>query len=156
MISVSHQRIRYIIGDMLSSVVAWTAFNVTRYYVGERAIYEFSSLKSYLTSDMVILGEFLFPLLMLFVYAISGFYNEVFRKSHVQNLITTFFSSVTNTIIIFFIALINDVILEQRGTNYELLLLLLSILFMLTFIVRFLITKHSNDKFANGEWKYNA
>ena len=156
MISVSRQRIRYIIGDMLSSVVAWTAFNVTRYYVGEKAIYEFSSLKSYLTSDMVILGEFLFPLLMLLVYAISGFYNDVFRKSHVQNLITTFFSSVTNTIIIFFIALINDVILEQRGTNYELLLLLLSILFMLTFIVRFLITKHSNDKFANGEWKYNA
>lgn len=156
MISVSQQRIRYVIGDMLSSVFAWTAFNVARYYEGGRAIYEFSSLKSYLTSDMVILGECLFPLLMLLVYAISGFYNDVFRKSHVQNLITTFFSSLANTIIIFFIALINDVILEQRGTNYELLLILLSILFVSTFVVRFFITKHSNDMFARGQWKYNA
>ena len=156
MISVTQQRIRYIIGDLLSSVVAWSAFNVARYYVGGRAIYEFSSLKSYLTSDMVILGELLFPLLMLLVYTISGFYNEVFRKSHVQNLITTFFSSLTNTLIIFFIALINDVILDQRGTNYELLLILLSVLFVSTFVVRFFITKHSNDKFATGEWKYNA
>lgn len=156
MISVTQQRIRYIIGDLLSSVVAWSAFNVARYYVGGRAIYEFNSLGAYLTSDMVVLGECLFPLLMLFVYALSGFYNDVFRKSHVQNLITTFFSSVTNTIAIFFIALINDVILEQRGTNYELLLILLSILFVFTYLVRFFITKHSNEKFATGEWKYNA
>ncbi len=156
MISVTRQRIRYLIGDLFSSIVAWTTFNVARYYVGGRAIYEFKSLEAYLTSDMVILGECLFPLLMLIVYTLSGFYNDVFRKSHVQNLITTFFSSLTNTIAIFFIALINDVILEQRGTNYELLLILLSILFVFTFLVRFLITNHSNEKFATGKWKYNA
>lgn len=156
MISATQQRFRYVIGDLLSSVVAWSVFNVARYYVGGRAIYEFKSLGAYLTSDMVVLGQCLFPLLMLLVYALSGFYNDVFRKSHVQNFIVTFFSSVTNTIAIFFIALINDVILDQRGTNYELLLILLSILFVFTFSVRFYITKRSNEKFATGEWKYNA
>ena len=156
MISTAQQRTRYIIGDFVASVVAWTVFNVARYYLGGRALYEFSSLSSFMTSEMVLLGEVLFPVLMLVIYAISGFYNEVFRKSHVQNFITTFFSSLSNAIIIFFIALINDVILEQRGTNYELLVILLSLLFGVTFLVRFLITKHSNDKFARGEWKYNA
>lgn len=156
MISISQQRMRYILGDLLSSVVAWTSFNVARYYVGGRALYEFASLSSFMTSKMVLLGEIVFPLLMLAVYWLSGFYNEVFRKSHVQDFITTFFSSLTNTIIIFFIALINDVILDHRGTNYELLLILLSILFVFTFVVRFWITKTSNSKFETGEWKYNA
>ena len=156
MISTAQQRTRYIIGDILSSVVAWSVFNVARYYVGVTAMQGFGSLKSFLTSDMVLLGDIFFPLMMVLVYVLSGFYNEVFRKSHVQNLITTFFSSVTNTIVIFFIALINDVILDHRGTNYELLLILLSVLFVITFLVRFFITKHSNERFASGEWKYNA
>ena len=141
---------------MVSSIVGWTTFNVVRYYVGGRALYEFSSLEAFMTSEIVLLGEVVFPLLMLAVYWMSGFYNEVFRKSHVQNFITTFFSSVTNTLVIFFIALINDVILDQRGTNYELLLILLTVLFVFTFFVRFLITRVSNRKFELGEWKYNA
>lgn len=156
MISETRQRFKYICGDYISAVVAWTAFNVARYYEGGRAVYEFPNLTTFLFSDMVILGEILFPLMMLIVYGISGFYNEVFRKSYVQNLMTTFFSSLANTILIFFIALINDVILDKRGTNYELLIILLSILFLTTFIVRFLITKQSNNKFISGKWLYNA
>jgi len=155
-ISKSKQRTRYIIGDMMSSIVAWTIFNIVRYYVGGRALYEFSSLEAFITSKMVLLGEVVFPLLMLAVHWISGFYNDVFRKSHIQNFITTFFSSVTNTLVIFFIALINDVILDQRGTNYELLLILLTILFVFTFFIRFIITRVSNKRFESGEWKYNA
>jgi exopolysaccharide biosynthesis polyprenyl glycosylphosphotransferase len=136
--------------------VGWTSFNVARYYLGGRALYEFSSLGAFMTSKMVLLGEVAFPLLMIAVYWLSGFYNEVFRKSHVQDFITTFFSSLANTIIIFFVALINDVILENRGTNYELLLILLSTLFIFTYLVRFTITKNSNHKFETGEWNYNA
>ena len=152
----TRQRIAYIAGDVLSSIAAWTLFNVVRYYVGERAIYEFSTLRSFMTSQMVLIGEVVFPLMMLAVHAVSGFYNEVLRKSHVQNLITTFFTSLVNTLIIFFIALINDVVLEQRGTNYEILFILLTILFVATFLSRFFITKRINDKLASGEWKYNA
>ena len=156
MISTKKQRIKYIFGDIMSSIVAWSAFNVARYYLGGRALYEFSSLTSFMSSKMVLLGDIVFPLLMLAVYWLSGFYNDVFRKSHVQNFITTFFSSLSNTILIFFIALINDVIIDQRGTNYELLLILLSLLFIFTFSVRYYITSASNKKIENGIWKYNA
>lgn len=156
MISEAQQRIRYICGDYLSALVAWTLFNVARFYEGGRAMYEFPNIVRFLTSDMVVLGEVLFPILMLIVYAVSGFYNEIFRKSQVQNLMTTFFSSLANTIIIFFIAMINDVILDQRGTNYELLLILFSILFVITFSVRFVITMRSNDNFYSGKWLYNV
>lgn len=156
MISTAQQRAKYVVGDFVSSVVGWTIFNVVRYYIGEKAAYEFSSLESYLTSSMVLLGEVLFPLMLLVVFAISGFYNEVFRKSHVHNFITTLYSSATNTILIFFVALINDVIIEQRGLNYELLLILFSVLFVCTFMVRYIITNASNRKFITGEWHYNA
>lgn len=156
MISVARQRAKYIIGDIMSAIVAWSAFNVVRFYFGGRAYYEFANLNAFLFSDMVLIGDIVFPIMMLLVYTLSGFYNEVFRKSHVQNLITTFFSSLTNTIAIFFIAMINDVILEHRGINYELIIILFSILFGATFVVRFYITKYSNEKFEKGDWKYNA
>lgn len=156
MISAARQRIRFVIGDLLSSVVAWTAFNYARFYNGGRALYEFPDIKAFFTSENVVVGEIVFPLLMLGVYALSGFYNDVFRKSQVQNLVTTFFSSLANTLIIFFIAMINDVILERRGTNYEMVLQLLGLQFFLVYIVRFLITKHSNDKIYSGEWAYNV
>ena len=156
MISKTRQRAKYIIGDILSSVVAWTAFNVVRFFVGGRALYEFPSLEAFMTSKIVLLGEVVFPLLMIVVYAISGFYNEVFRKSHVQTFINTFFSSIFNTLLIFFIALINDVILDSRGTNYELLLILLSILSVITFVVRYYLTEQVNKKFSTGKWQYNA
>ncbi len=156
MVSAVQQRVRYIVGDLLSSVLAWTAFNYIRFYNGGRALYDFPSLESYLTSEVVLIGEVAFPVMMLGVYALSGFYNEVFRKSHVQNLVTTFISSLANTLLIFFIALINDVILEQRGTNYELVLLLLVLQFSFVFLSRFLITKYSNGKIYSGEWAYNV
>lgn len=156
MISVFSQRIRYIIGDLVSSFVGWSLFNVVRFYLGGKAAYEFSSLEAYLTSSNVLFGEVLFPIMMIMIFAISGFYNEVFRKSHVQNFVTTFFSSLINAILIFFIALINDVVLDQRGLNYELLTILFSLLFVCTFVVRFIITYHSNNKFITGEWNYNA
>ena len=73
MISKAQQRIKYIIGDVVSSVLAWTTFNVARYYVGGRALYEFSSLEAFMTSNMVLLGELVFPLLMLAIYWLSGF-----------------------------------------------------------------------------------
>lgn len=156
MISKRRQRAIYILGDILSSVIAWTIFNVVRFFVGGRALYEFSSLESFMTSQMVILGEVVFPLLMIVVYSVSGFYNEVLRKSHVQTFLNTLFSSIFNTILIFFIALINDVILDSRGTNYELLLILLSILFITTFVVRYYLTEQVNKKFSSGKWLYNA
>lgn len=156
MVSKAQQRAKYIIGDYLSSVMAWSVFNVARYFLGGRALYEFSTLKSFMSSEMVLVGEIVFPMLMVLIFAISGFYNEVLRKSHVQNFITTLFSSIANTIIIFFIALINDVILENRSTNYELLLILFSIMFFVTYLSRFIITKRANDNYSSGKWKFKA
>ena len=102
------QRIKYVVGDYVMSNLAWFTYNIVRYFMGNVAGY--GNLGTYLSSNMVVLGQIFFPLLMMVTYVFSGYYNNVCRKSRVQELLTTIASSGINTLMLFFLALINDVI----------------------------------------------
>lgn len=92
---------------------------------------------------------------MMFIYYLSGFYNQVFAKSRLQEFITTLLSSFINTILIFFIALINDVMVE-RLYNYEMIFMLWVFLFGIVYIVRYMITEMATRKIHNREWQFNT
>ena len=105
MISANRQRLKYIFGDYISSNIAWLIYNCIRYEVVNGLRSEgFKSLSSYLSSDNVVLGQVVFPLVMMMIYLISGYYNDIFRKSRVQEFLTTLYTTFINTLIIFFIA----------------------------------------------------
>ena len=57
------QRLRYVLGDFVSSNVAWFFFNLLRYHFG--FVKGHISLSSFLTSDNVVVGQIVFPLLMI-------------------------------------------------------------------------------------------
>ena len=115
------------LGDYLASNVAWFLFNIVRFHFP--GIVAGGSLKAYLLSLRVIEGQIIFPLLMMGVYYLSGYYNQPFFKSRIQEFVQTLGSVLVNTLLIFFIALINDV-LRIRIDNYELLLLLYGLQFV--------------------------
>ena len=76
------QRIKYVVGDYVMSNLAWFAYNIVRYQMG--AVAGYGNLGSYLTSNMVVLGQIFFPLMMMVTYIFSGYYNNVCRMSRVQ------------------------------------------------------------------------
>lgn len=78
----------------------------------------FNSFEMFVTSSYVALGMVLFPLMMMFVYFLSGYYNEVFRKSRLQEFFVTAASVLFNSLMIFFVALVNDMA-NDRAYNYE-------------------------------------
>ena len=153
MISETRQRLKYLIGDYLSSSIAWFAYNCLRFSMG--AVHGHTTLSSFLLSGNVVLGQALFPFIMMGVYMLSGYYNEVFRKSRLQELLVTAGNSLINSLILFFVALINDLMLE-RQTNYELLALLWIMLFGFVYITRATITNHTSRRIKRRKWTFNT
>lgn len=157
MISATRQRLKYIVGDYIASNIGWFVYNCMRYNYGNEIIREtFKTLQSYLGSTVVAAGQVIFPLMMMAVYGLSGYYNEVFRKSRVQELFTTIFSTLINTLIIFFVVLINDLMSDERVYNYELILMLWLLLFAVIYITRYILTRGVKRKISNGKWFFNT
>ena len=93
---------------------------------------------------------------MMLVYYLSGYYNNVFRKSRVQEIFVTFSSTFVNVIIIFLAALINDMNSNERGINYELILMLFFLLFVMVYGVRAVITGITSHRIKNRIWKFRT
>lgn len=145
------QRIKYVTGDFVMSSLAWFIYNIVRYQTGN--VVGWPYLISYLKSGMVLAGQLFFPLMMMVVYVFSGYYNNVCRKSRVQELLTTLASTGINTLIIFFLALINDVV-GVRGNDYEMILILWALLFCFVYASRAIITNIASRQIKSRQWTF--
>ncbi len=145
------QRIKYVVGDFLMSNLAWFTYYIVRYHMG--AVIGYGNIGTYLSSKMVLLGQLFFPLLMMVTYAFSGYYNNVCRKSRIQELLTTMASAGINTLLIFFLALINDVI-GVRGSDYEMILILWLMLFGFVYAARCTITNIASNLIKSRRWTF--
>lgn len=154
MISENTQRVKYVLGDLLSSSVAWFCYNCMRYSL-DPIHSGFMSLGTFLSSPIVLTGQLIFPLLMMAVYYLSGYYNDVFHKSRVQEFFTTLWSTGVITLLIFFLALINDAS-PRRRLNYEMIALLWGTLFFFVYLVRCLFTSYTSRMIKSRRWSFNT
>ena len=154
MINENIQRTKYVVGDFVSSNLAWFCYNCMRYafYPGHSG---FSSLESFLSSPIVLTGQLVFPLLMMAVYYLSGYYNDVFHKSRLQEVFTTFWSTGIVTLLIFFLALINDAT-PRRRVNYEMIGMLWGTLFVMVYAVRCVFTSYTSHMIKSRRWSFNT
>ncbi len=154
MSDTSRQRCIYILSDFVTGNLAWFLFNLIRYYT---LPYNYSSmsLSMYYAMPMVLLGQLIFPLLMIALFAVSGFYNEVFFKSRVENIVNTFGVSLLGSIIIFFVALFNDSI-DDRLKNYEMVAILWMLIGLLTLIPRLFITFSVSSRIKSRKISFNT
>lgn len=141
MTGTCRQRLRYVLSDFLSANVALCLFNMIRYYTLPYN-YGSMSLETYYKMPMVVAGQVLFPVMMVALYALSGFYNEVFFKSRASNLINTVGISLLGAVLIFFIALFNDSF-DDRLRSYEMVLILWGLLSVIALIPRSIINRYA-------------
>lgn len=153
-INENKQRIKYVLGDFLSSNVAWFCYNCIRYLL-DPIHSGFNSLGLFLSSPVVLSGQILFPLLMMAIYYLSGYYNDVFHKSRLQEFFTTLWSAGVITLLIFFLALINDTT-PRRRLNYEMIALLWGILFVVVYLVRCAFTSYTSRMIKSRRWSFNT
>lgn len=154
MIDIARQRLTYVLSDYIAINIGWLIFNIVRYY-SIPDTYISGDLYDLLTDTTIITGQILFPCMMTCLYWISGYYNRVFLKSRLDELLNTITVSFIGTIIIYFVALINDNI-QERMQNYELMAVLWTLLFALSYIVRLTITIRATRRIHNGEISFNT
>jgi exopolysaccharide biosynthesis polyprenyl glycosylphosphotransferase len=148
------QLLKYIASDLISAVAGWSVF-----YIYRRSFFKLYQAD---ISDQVMLelqyitGLFVVPFLWLFIYYISGYYNDVFRKSRLTEIWQTIINVFIGTLILYFAFDISSAgYISGSGTFYP-YLILFTIQFVITYLPRLIITTNTAHRIHRGEIGFNT
>ena len=145
---------KYVIADFLIATVVWLLLNLIRYH--EVAQYEgFQSIRGFLLFHQVLKGEILIPIFWLILYYFSGYYNQPFGKSRINELFNTFVTVTIGSVCVFFVVVLDD-LPESFQIYYTIFFSYFFMHFFFTYICRYLITNHALRKVKRKEWLSNA
>lgn len=122
-------KLRYLIGDTLTAMIAWTLFFYFRKSGLDRT--PMSDTSQFLSDSNFWIGLILVPIGWLILYAIMGNYRKTMRKSRLKELGETIVASFIGVIVLFFAIMLDD---EIRSYKYY------YISFLFLFIVHFVLT----------------
>ena len=144
----------YLFFDFLASVITWVGLYMYRKHVGEAA--DFATIQAAMRLDSKFwLGLVLYPIYWLFFHAFFGYYNKIYRKSRLDELVTTIGVTAFGCLIFFFIFILDDIVTSPHDYVKYLLFLFFS-QFFLTYIPRVWITSHVNKRIHNGNIGFNT
>lgn len=143
------QRFSFIFVDYAASVCAMILYFIVRHaVVPELSIIP---LADYLERSDVVAPIFVFPIAMIGIFALSGFYNEVLIVSRLSVLINTFWTTWIGAgiFLVFFLSRDVDTILAMRIV--KLICCLWGLMFILVWIGRAIICAISNKWLRTGK-----
>jgi len=142
---------KYVMSDLVTTALAFLLFNIFRFY----HLRHTGDVCDYIFSGKLIAEECIVPVAMLGIYWLSGYYNIPFGKSRLQELITTLFSSMINSSLVYLILLINDQT-GERVMNYEMIIVLTWLLFILPYSGRLTVTNIARRHFRSHQWQFKC
>ena len=132
-----HHRFLYIVSDFLAALTAWILFYLFRKVQIEPQV--FGVYVPITLGASFWAGAIGLPFFWIIFYYFTGFYNNVFRRSRLDDFFRTLMTSLLGVIIIFFLLILDDTIVDY--TNYYSLFFALFLLhFSLTLIPRMIIS----------------
>jgi hypothetical protein len=93
------QVIKYLVLDFLAAAISWTAFFIYR-----KAVIEPQRFGIDIPIEFTIqyyLGLFLIPAFWILFYYVTGFYDNIYRRSRLLELGQTFVTSLTGVVLYF-------------------------------------------------------
>ena len=140
------QQFIYLLVDMVSSILIWGAFLIFRWLVYEGRILSVDSVLIPMFNFYIPL--FLYPIVCIVIYYLSGYYLRPLRKRYLREFRRTLVSSLIITFVSFFSIIIDDPVVDYR--HYFTSLCVLFILqFFGAYIPRLIVTyishKMEND-----------
>lgn len=139
----TRQIAKYIIADVITSALAWALLFIYRKEVLEPTKYGYNVDIDFDTNFW--LGLIIIPCFWLVLYALSGQYNDLFRRYRVKELGSTLLLSIIGSLIVFFVLLLDDQIASYKS-YYLLLLVYFTAHFGLNFFVRIYLTSKTVKK----------
>jgi exopolysaccharide biosynthesis polyprenyl glycosylphosphotransferase len=132
-----YQRFLYITSDFLAASAAWILFYIFRKVEIEPQVFGIDipiTLGSRFWA-----GALGLPFAWILFYYFTGFYNNVFRRSRLDDFSRTFITAIVGVVTIFFLLILDDTIADYTN-YYQLFFTLFMLHFTLTLIPRMLIT----------------
>jgi exopolysaccharide biosynthesis polyprenyl glycosylphosphotransferase len=142
------QRLLYILFDFLAAMTAWVLFFLFRKIYIEPQV--FGSDVPLTFGPRFWTGTIGIPIAWVILYYFTGFYKDMFRRSRLDDVIRTLTSSLLGVIIIFFLLILDDIILNY--TNYYSLAITLFLLHLtFTLLPRMILTSKTVVKVHRRE-----
>ena len=139
--------------DWFCALIAWTLFFFFR--KNNENLNVFEQYQQVFNDPNFIIGIIAVPIFWLVLYTISGYYNNVFSKSRLKELSQTFFVILIGVVILFFVTIIDDVIVSYKS-YYVSFAVLFCLQFVLTYICRLIITTRTARKIHRKEIGFNT
>ncbi len=144
----------YVTADYATTSIAVFLFSIIRYRLDVNAG-GFGSMQQFLLNVTVLVEQLVYPPVMLGIYWLSGYYNDVVMKSRLQELGVTLMSALAGSVLFFFVAMIND-LQPDRTHTYLLLVLCFGVFFGAVYTGRCIITSSAKRKIESGLWSINT
>ena len=149
----SAQVTKHVIGDWLTAATAWALFYIFRKYYIEQL--KFGLPIPIVLSERFYLGLLLVPAFWLVLYAITGSYKDIFRKSRLKELGQTIIITLIGVVILFFALILDDTTISYR-TYYQYFFTLFGLHLSLTFTIRFFLTNQTVRKVHRRKIGFNT
>lgn len=148
----NRQRLKYIVSDLVTTNIAFFTFSIVRHaFIKAYLRSEIERLVDFLTSTVVVAEQVLFPLGMMGIYWLSGFYQDSFYRSRLQVISNTALSAIIGSMFFFLTAMLDDT-MPMRRLNYELVAIFTALLFFVVAIGRWIIATSGARKIHSREW----
>ncbi|MFN5325015.1 MAG: sugar transferase [Bacteroidota bacterium] len=145
------QAFKYILSDFISAVAAWVIFYFYRKFIIEGG----GALISFPEDPKFWYGSILIPIGWVIVYAFTGTYSNIYRKSRLKEFGQTIYISILGSLVIFFAVVLDDKIVSYKS-YYEALTVFFATHLMLTAIPRFSLTSRAGYKIKNRIIGFNT
>ena len=148
--------IYYILTDFLSAVLAWTFFNYYRKtHVDSLKFLANGELPGPIFDNQFYLSVFILPVIWVLVYYLSGSYNNVLRKSRINEFVQTIATSIIGVTVLFFVLLLDDSVVSYR-LYYKLYFVLFISHFFITASTRLILSTTTNRKIHLRQFGFNT
>lgn len=144
---------KYVVLDWLAALMAWVMFYFFRKQAEDPGFYEYFELV--FDDPNFWYGIIFIPIAWLFLYSTVGTYRRIFRKARLKELGQTFIITLIGVTVIFFVAILDDVITTYKS-YYQSFLTLFTLHFILTYIGRLALTSVTVRKIHKKEIGFNT
>ena len=144
--------IKAIFGDWSAALLAWAAFYIYRKLKIESVAY---GLTEILGDSKFLFGIMVIPVCWVLLYAMVGYYKNVYRKSRLHEVAQTLWLSVIGVVIIFFSLLLDDKVNNYK-TYYSTFFTLFALHFVLTLTFRLILSTQIINRLRKGEIGFNT
>lgn len=144
---------KYVLLDWIAAIMAWFLFYVFRKQAEDPSFHQ--RFEIIFDDPNFWTGLLFIPLGWLLLYAIVGTYRKIYRKARLKELGQTLVMTLIGVTVIFFVAILDDVILTYKS-YYQSFIILYVLHFLFTYAGRLILTSITVRKIHHKQIGFNT